>query len=412
MIKKISLPLAIVICLALGFGGGILYTNRNAPTTATIQQLINQDTSKVQNVDFSLFWKVWNELSAKYVDKSKLDTQEMVYGAIAGMVDAVGDPYTVFFEPTKAKQFAQEISGAFGGVGMEIGIKNSILTVVVPLPDTPAARGGILAGDKILKINGTPTQGLSTEEAVSTIRGKVGTKVTITISGSDDKPHDITFTRETIKVPTVVWKMINNSPGGEGKNIAYIQAYQFNENINGQFKKAVEEIEKSSPKADGIILDLRNNPGGLLDSAINLAGYFVQKGQPVVSEIFGDGTKNEFTSNGNAILAKYRTVILVNGGSASASEILAGALHDNLRIKLIGEKTFGKGVVQELVNLDSGSSLKVTVASWFTPAGTNISAKGIEPDIKVELTEDQKKNIIFGDLSVDPQLQKALDTLR
>lgn len=415
MIKKISLPLAIIICLVLGFGGGILYTNKNTPTIPPIQQLINQDVGKVQNVDFSFFWKVWSDLSAKYVDKSKLDTQKMVYGAIGGMVDAIGDPYTVFFEPIQAKQFAQEISGAFGGVGMEIGVKNDILTIIAPLPNTPAARAGILAGNKILKINGASTQGLSTEEAVSTIRGKVGTKITITISGSDDKPRDITMTRETIKVPTVVWKMLTNpstSSGQASKNIAYIQAYQFNENINGQFKKAVDEIEKSNPKADGIILDLRNNPGGLLDSAINLAGYFVAKGQPVVSEVFGDGTINKFTSDGNAVLAKYHVVILVNGGSASASEILAGALHDNLGLKLIGEKTFGKGVVQELVNLDDGASLKVTVARWFTPAGTNISEKGIEPDIKVELTDDQKKNIIFGDLSVDPQLQKALEYVR
>jgi len=408
MIKKISLPLTIIICLVLGFGGGILYTKKNTPTIPPIQQLVNQDAGKIQNVDFSLFWKVWNDLSAKYVDKSKLDTQKMVYGAIGGMVDAVGDPYTVFFEPVQAKQFAQEISGAFGGVGMEIGVKNDILTVIAPLPNTPAAKAGISASDKILKINGDSTQGLSAEEAVSIIRGKVGTKVTITISGSDDKPRDITMTRETIKIPTVVWRMINS----DNKNIAYIQAYQFNENINGQFKKAVDEIEKANPKVDGIVLDLRNNPGGLLDSAINLAGYFVAKGQPVVSEVFGDGTINKFTSDGNAVLAKYRTVILVNGGSASASEILAGALHDNLRLKLIGEKTFGKGVVQELVNLDDGASLKVTVARWFTPAGTNISEKGIEPDIKVELTDDQKKNIIFGDLSVDPQLQKALDTLK
>lgn len=408
MIKKISLPLIIIVALALGFGGGILYTNRNASTEAPIQQLVNQDMGKVKNVDFSLFWKVWNDLSAKYVDKSQLDTQKMVYGAIGGMVDSIGDPYTVFFEPTKAKEFAQEISGAFGGVGMEIGVKENVLTVVAPLPNTPAARAGILAGDKILKINGDPTDGVSADEAVSKIRGKVGTKVTVTIATSTDKARDITLTRETIKVPTVVWKMINSND----KNIAYIQAYQFNENIDGQFKKAVEEIEKSNPKADGIVLDLRNNPGGLLDSAINLAGYFVAKGQPVVSEVFGDGTVNKFTSDGNAILAKYKTVILVNGGSASASEILAGALHDNLHLKLIGEKTFGKGVVQELDNLDDGASLKVTVARWFTPSGINISKKGIEPDIKVELTDDQKKNIIFGDLSVDPQLQKALDTFK
>ncbi len=406
MIKKISLPITIVICLVLGFGGGILYTNRNLSGTTPIQQLVNQDTGKTENVDFSLFWKVWNDLSAKYVDKSQLNSQKMVYGAIEGMVNSIGDPYTVFFEPTKAKAFAQEISGAFGGVGMEIGVKDNVLTVVAPLPNTPAARAGILAGDKILKIDGTSTEGVSADEAVNKIRGKVGTKVTITIVTEPSKPRDIILTRETIKVPTVVWKMINQG----GKNIAYIQAYQFNENIEGQFKTAIDAIEKSNPKADGIVLDLRNNPGGLLNSAINLAGYFVAKGQPVVSEVFGDGTVNKFTSPGNAMLAKYKTVILVNGGSASASEILAGALHDNLHLKLVGEKTFGKGVVQELENLDGGASLKVTVARWFTPDGINISTKGIEPDIKVELNEDQKKNIIFGDLSVDPQLQKALDT--
>ncbi len=408
MIKRISLPLTIVICLALGFGAGILYTNRDNSTPAAVEQLVNQDAGKVQNVDFSLFWKVWNDLEAKYVDKSKLDTQKMVYGAIQGMVNSVGDPYTVFFPPTQAQQFAQEISGAFGGVGMEIDIKDNVLTVIAPLPDTPAAKAGILAGDKILKINGVSTAGLAADDAVSQIRGKIGTKVTVTMEGSDNKPRDITMTRETINVPTVVWKMINQN----GKNIAYIQAYEFNDNIDGQFKTAVDAIEKSNPKADGIILDLRNNPGGLLDSAINIAGYFVQKGQPVVSEVFGDGTKNVYTSDGNAILTKYRTVILVNGGSASASEILAGALHDDLHLKLIGEKTFGKGVVQELENLDAGASFKVTVARWFTPSGINIQLKGIEPDISVPLTDDQKKNIIFGDLSTDPQLQKALDTLK
>jgi len=414
MIKKISLPLAVVISLVLGFGGGILYTNKNNATNPPIQQLINQNSGNIENVDFSLFWKTWDSLASKYVDKSKLDVQKMVYGAIGGMVDAVGDPYTVFFEPTKAKQFAQEISGAFGGIGMEIAVKDDVLTVVAPLPDTPAARANILSGDKILKIDNKSTQGLSAEEAVVSIRGKVGTKVTLTISTGDQKPHDVTLTRETIKIPTVVWKVINQpaESGQVEKNFALIQAYQFNENINSQFKKAVDEIEKSNPKIDGIILDLRNNPGGLLDSAINLAGYYIKKDKLVVTEIFGDNTKNEFLSEGNAILAKYPTVILVNGGSASASEILAGAIHDNLGIKLIGEKTFGKGSVQELVQLNNGSSLKVTVARWFTPNGINISEKGIEPNIKVELTDDQKKNIIFGDLSVDPQLQKALDVLR
>ena len=408
MIKRISLPLIILLCLALGFGGGFLYSQKRAPATATIEQLVNQNQGNTQNVDFSLFWKVWNDLQAKYVDKSKLDVQQMVYGAIQGMVNSVGDPYTVFFPPTQAKQFSDEISGAFGGVGMEIDVKDNVLTVVAPLPDTPAAKAGIKTGDKIVKINGTSTQGVAADEAVTQIRGKIGTKVTVTIQTGTATPRDITMTRDTIKVPTVVWKNINQN----GKNIAYIQAYEFNSNIVDQFKKAIGEIEKSNPKTDGIIIDLRNNPGGLLDSAINIAGYFVPKGETVVSEVFGDGTKNNYTADGTDELAKYPTVILVNGGSASASEILSGALHDDAHIKLIGEKTFGKGVVQELEDLDNGSSFKVTVARWFTPAGVNIQKQGIMPDISVPLTDDQKKNIIFGDLNTDPQLQKALDVLK
>ncbi len=407
MIKRFSIPLIIVLSITLGFGGGLLYSERHVDSTgAAIQQLVNQDTGKVQNVDFSLFWKVWNDLSAKYVDKSKLDTQKMVYGAIEGMVSAVGDPYTVFFEPVTSKKFQEEISGSFGGVGMEIAVKNEVLTVVAPLPDTPAARANVQAGDKVLKIDGEPTIGTSAEEAVTKIRGKVGTKVTITFAGSDNKVRDVILTRAIIKVPTVVWKMIDQG----GKHIAYVQVFEFNQNVDDAFEKASQEILKSN--ADSIIIDLRNNPGGLLDSAINLAGYMLEKGQPVVSEVFGDGEKNNFTTSGKAALLKYPTVFLVNGGSASASEILAGAVHDVRKIRLIGEKTFGKGSVQELENLPNGASLKVTIAKWYTPAGINISAKGIEPDIKVELTEDQKKNIIFGDPSKDPQLQKALDTLR
>lgn len=403
--KRFLTPLIVIVSLGVGFAGGLVYSHEKDQQTATIQQLVNTDSGNVQNVDFSLFWKVWNNLESQYVDKSKLDVQKMVYGAIEGMVNSIGDPYTVFFEPSQNQAFQQEISGSFGGVGMEIDVKNNILTVVAPLPNTPAAQAGIQTGDKILDINGTSTQGLSADEAVSDIRGKNGTKVTVTIQTGDNKPRDITLTRTTINVPTVVWKMLDDN----GKHIAYIQAYEFNSNIDPQFKTAIQQIEKSN--ADAIVLDLRGNPGGLLDSAVDLAGYWVNKGQLVVSEVFGDGSKNDYNSNGTAELDKYPTVILVNGGTASAAEILSGALHDQIHIKLIGEKTFGKGVVQELDNLDNGSSLKVTVARWFTPAGVNIQKQGITPDINVPLSKDQQNNIIVGDPTKDPQLQKALDTV-
>lgn len=402
--RKIFLA-GLIVALAAGFGGGLLYATKLNPRGPVIQKLVNQDQGQVKNVDFSQFWEVWNDLQNKYVDKSKFDVQKMVYGAISGMVNAVGDPYTVFFEPATAKQFQQEIAGAFGGVGMELGQKNNVLTVIAPIKDTPAFKAGIKTGDRIVKIDGKSTAGMAVDIAVNSIRGQVGTKITLTVMGADNQPRDITLTRATINVPTVEWKMINNN----GKYIAYMQVYEFNQNVDSQFRQATDEILKSN--AEGLIVDLRNNPGGLLDSAINLAGYFVDKGQLVVSERFGNGTQNDFTANGNSSLQKLPTVLLVNGGSASASEILAGALHDDRRIRLVGEQTFGKGSVQELDNLGDGSSLKVTIAKWYTPGGINISLKGIEPDIEVKLTDDQKKTIVFGDTTTDPQLQKALDVL-
>ncbi|MEK9157629.1 MAG: S41 family peptidase [Patescibacteria group bacterium] len=406
MIKKVSIPLIIVIALLAGFGGGIVYSNRETSTQAVIQKLINQDDGKAENVDFSLFWKVWDSVSSKYVDKSKLDNQKMVYGAIEGMVNAIGDPYTVFFEPVVSTKFKEEITGSFAGVGIELGDKDGVMTVIAPLPDTPAMRAGVQSGDKILSIDGVSTSGVSTDEGVKKIRGKAGTKVTIIFGIANNKTREVTITREVIKVPTVVWKMIEK----DGKHVAYVQIYSFNEVVDGAFAKAVQEILKSN--ADSLIVDLRGNPGGLLDSAINLAGYMLPKGQTVVSEVFRDGTKNNFTADGNSSLLKYPTVFLINGGSASASEILAGAIHDNRHIKLVGEKSFGKGSVQELQDFGGGSSLKVTIAKWYTPAGINISTKGIEADVEVKLTDEQRKATVVGDYDKDLQLQKAIEALR
>ncbi|OGN34844.1 MAG: hypothetical protein A3I39_03295 [Candidatus Yanofskybacteria bacterium RIFCSPLOWO2_02_FULL_47_9b] len=406
MFNKKLLPVLITIALVAGFAGGVFYSRPKLADEVIVQKLINQDTGKIQNVDFSEFWKVWKLLEEKYVDQGKLDTQQMVYGAIQGMVNAIGDPYTMFFEPDTSKKFQEEIAGAFGGVGMELGFKNDTLTVIAPIKDTPAFKAGIKSGDRIVKIDGNSTAGMTVDEAVSKIRGKPGTKVTLTIAPpANGTIRDITLTREIIKVPAVDWKIIEH----DGKNTAYIQIYTFSQNVDSDFKKASDEILKSN--TDSIILDLRNNPGGLLDSAINLAGYFVDKGQLVVSEVFGDGTKNDFKADGASQLAKYPILVLVNGGSASASEILAGALHDNKQIHLIGEKTFGKGSVQQLEELAGGASLKITVAKWYTPAGINISVAGINPDIKVELSDKDKESLIIGDPTKDPQLQKALDIL-
>lgn len=405
-INKKILVIVTVIAILVGFGGGILFSA--SKEAKPIKQLINRE-EHYQNIDFSLFWDVWDKLNQRYVDKNKLDVEKMLNGAIEGMVNSLGDPYTVFFEPSDSKKFQEEISGTFGGVGMEIGKRNNILTVIAPIKDTPAYKAGIQSGDKILKIDSKVTSDLSVEEAVNLIRGRQGTKVTLTIAKKDtNATRDVILTRENIKVPTAQLTFIN-SPN---KKIAYLQLFSFNQNVDSEFKKAAQEIIKENPA--GLILDLRNNPGGLLDSAVSMSGWFLDKDKVVTIEEFGNGSRNEFHSDGNSLLKPFPTVILINGGSASASEIVAGALHDNRAIKLVGEKTFGKGSVQELDKFSNGSSLKVTIAKWLTPDGISISDKGIDPDVKVEvLSQDiESGKFELGAQGKDPQLDRAIDILR
>ena len=400
------LIISVILSLLAGLGGGVWLTKyQDTSSLPIISTLINQTVGQPKEVDFELFWEVWNSLNAKYVDATKLDKQKMLYGAIEGMVNSVGDPYTVFLEPPISKKFQEEISGAFGGVGIEIGKKNGVATVIAPLKDTPAYRAGIKAGDKITKVDTKPTADLSIEEVVNLIRGKKGTKVILAISRNDEgKTIDFELTRDTIRIPTVKWELL------EG-NTAYLQVYTFNNNVDSDFEKAAQEILKS--QATRLILDLRNNPGGLLDSAINLAGWFLEDNQVVTMEEFRDGSRKEFNSNGNGTLKIYPTIILINSGSASASEILAGALKDNRNIKLVGEKSFGKGSVQELENFKNGSSLKVTIAKWLTPNGRSITDLGIEPDFEVKLPENPEEGSLeLGKPGKDPQLDKAIELLK
>lgn len=409
-LNKKLFVLVMVIALGAGFAGGIFFERSSGIETNPVKMLINRDLGQPDYVDFSLFWDNWNSIHSKYVNNNALDTQKLLYGAIQGMVNSVGDPYTVFFEPKQSKKFQEEISGSFGGIGIEIGKRNNVLTVIAPINDTPAYRAGLKAGDKILRIDDKPTADLSIEEAVNLIRGRRGTPVILTISSNGADTKEVEMVRDTIKIPTIKWQLVES---GDNK-IAYLQLFTFNQNIDSEFQKAAQEILKSG--ADKLILDLRNNPGGLLDSAINIGGWFLEKGQVVTIESFGDGSQNEFKSNGNGSLKIYPTVVLINGGSASASEIVAGALHDNRNIRLVGEKTFGKGSVQELEQFKDGSSLKVTVAKWLTPNGISISDTGIEPDVKVELPKEKIEKGEFefeiGTPGKDSQLDKALELLK
>ena len=380
--KKL-LPILIIVSIAAGFAGGIFYSKEQAGRLKNIpQELINQDEGKVKKIDCSDFWKAWQFLEAKYVDQGKLDYQKMVYGAIDGMVDAVGDPYTVFFEPSTNKKFQEEISGAFGGVGMELGLKNNIITVIAPIKDTPAARAGIKAGERIMKIDGKYIAGISLEEAVTLIRGRPGTRVTLTIAPPDNgDTRDITLTREIIKVPAVDWKMLESPPTGGAQNIAYVQIYGFTQNVEADFKKASEEILESD--ADSLIIDLRNNPGGLLNEAIAVADRFLKEGVIVSTRGRTQNLLEQF-AHVEATHPNYPIVLLVNEGSASAAEIVAGALQDHGRAVLLGTKTFGKGSVQTIFELGDGAALKLTVARYYTPSGRSIQDEGVHPDIVVK----------------------------
>ena len=380
--------LAILVAGGLGFySGWASRPHQNSPSPVSAQP----DT---QN-DFTVFWQTWNAIHKNFVDAKTLDNQKLIYGAAQGLVNSLDDPYSVFFPPKEAKSFEEDLSGSFEGVGMEVGIKDKVLTVVSPLAGTPAEKAGLLPGDKIISINKQPTQGLSLEKCVQLIRGKKGTQVTLTISREKAfENKDFTLTREKIEIPSVEWKF-------KKPDIAYIQIHQFYGNSNREFNQTAIQILQN-PKVKRIILDLRNNPGGYLNVVQDIAGWFLRPGQTVTIEQFNPSKEDVFLAKGNAKLAAYPTVVLINKGSASGAEILAGALRDDRHVKLIGETSFGKGSVQKPINLNDQSMLKLTIAKWLTPNKTCINKKGLSPDIKVPMSEEDYKN------KRDPQLDKAI----
>jgi carboxyl-terminal processing protease len=349
--------------------------------------------------EFQSFWKVWKTLDDKFVRPASTTNEKKIYGAIQGLAESYGDPYTVFFPPVESKMFKEEIAGDFGGVGMEIGIKDKQLQVVSPIKDSPADRAGVRSGDLIISINSTSTAGMSTDEAVKLIRGPKGTEVKITfIPAGTTKPVIKTIIRDTIKIPTIDYAV---KDGG----ISVISLYSFTAQSPELFRGALRKFVTSGNHK--LILDLRRNPGGYLDAAWDIASWFLPAGKVIVTEDFGaKSSPNVFRSKGyNIFNSNLQMIILVDGGSASASEILAGALQEHGIAKLVGTKTFGKGSVQELVNITDDTSLKVTVASWLTPRGHNLSHDGLEPDFEVKISEKDQST------KIDPQMEKAIQLL-
>lgn len=348
-----------------------------------------------EGIDFSIVNDVWDQLEEKYL--GQLDHKQMVYGAAKGIAESLGDPYTVFYDPQESQVFQESISGAFEGLGMEVGVRDKVLTIIAPIKGSPAQSAGLLSGDKIIKIGDEFTSDMTIDEAVSKMRGKKDTKVVLTIfrdGWKDAKEFEIA--RAVINIPSVDIAMLDN-------NIAHLTIYQFNDNLTLQFINAANEIVNHEAKK--IILDLRNNPGGLLDKAQEVAGWFLDKGALVLIEEYSDGLQKEYKAKGNSYFKDYPIIILVNGGTASGAEILAASLKENnTKVQLIGEKTFGKGLVQEALELEGNSFLKVTTAKWLTPNGNEINKIGITPDIEIQMPEDAT--------SSDPQLDKAIELIK
>ncbi len=353
--------------------------------------VMNAEKGKPKNVDFTNFWQVWDTVKNNYV--GKIDEQKMVNGAIEGMVSSLGDPYTAYMPADVNSQFKEDMSGQFEGIGIEITQKDNKITVVAPIDGSPAQKAGLLAKDIISAVDGKSIEGMSTDNVVKKIRGKGGTVVTLSIQREGwEKAKDFKITRDMIKVKSVKWEIKNG-------NIGYIKVSQFGDDTFVLFDQAIRELKAKHVKR--YVIDLRNNPGGLLNVAEDMISLVIKPGVVVkIKDKAGKVTEERTTRE--PILLDEKMVILVNAGSASASEIFAGAVQDYKRAQLVGEKTFGKGSVQQLTELPNGASVKITEAKWLTPNDRIIDHKGIEVDVKIE-NKDEKQ---------DDQLNKALELVK
>lgn len=417
--KRIQVIVLVIIAALVGYFFGktqVAFEWRSFHPQLSITS--KEPPSTLSNVDATQLWTVWDKLNSSYYDHSKLDTRKMLDGAIVGMVQAIGDPYTLYLPPTQQTNFQQQLAGQFGGIGAELGLKDKQIIVVAPLDGTPAQKAGIKPGDAILKVDGQSTATWSLAQTVEKIRGPKGTSVVLTIQHKDAKDtKDITVKRDTITVKSVDgWiKKVKDIPtlSAEMKrsdlantNFEYIRLSQFGDSTNTDWTALVKKLHDQEAKdsaVKGIILDVRSNPGGYLTDATFVAGEFLPEGTPVVIQDAGNGNTSTLSVSRQGSLLDKPLVVLIDRGSASASEIVSGALRDNKRAKLIGDQSFGKGTIQEALDLGGGSGLHITIAKWLTPSGTWVHGVGLTPDVKVALDPKQPM--------VDTQLEKAIQTM-
>lgn len=383
--SRASLFIIFIIFAGVFFGGGVLVGKE----LKVIEPGSPLELDKVQ--------EVYQELQNQFFFKEGLDREKLEYGAAKGFVDAAGDPYTYFLNPDENREFTEVINGSFEGIGAEIGLNEQReIVIIAPLEGSPAKRAGLEPQDIVLQIDKSLTTGITLDEAVKLIRGPKGSMVTLTVERVGfPEPIKIPIARDVIKIPTLKWELRN-------KDIAYIQLFNFHERASQTFDQAAKEVLNSS--ARNIVLDLRGNPGGILQEAVAIGGWFIDKGTPVALEHFGNGESRTYESSGPAKLKGFPLAILIDRGSASASEILAGALRAHNNAILVGEKTFGKGTVQIVKDFRDGSALRVTTSQWFLPNETSIDKEGLAPDILQAKEGVNEKE--------DPQLQKAIEALR
>ncbi|HVT01149.1 MAG TPA: S41 family peptidase [Patescibacteria group bacterium] len=415
-LRGFQIILIVIISAAIGYFAGTNKVSFDLKNYKPILAVTSKNPPPGENLDMKLFYDVLSRVNESYYDKSKLDAKKIEYGAISGMLSSLGDPYTSFFPPQQNTDFKTTMSGEFSGIGAELSLNSdNIITVISPLDDSPAQKAGVKAGDMILKVNGETTSGWDVSKAVDNIRGQKGTPVTLTILHEKSKtPIDVKIVRDTIVVKSVTGWVKNFScnngdcqEDSKGKPVAYIRLSQFGDKTNDEWQSVVNDIHAKSAgkKLSGVILDLRNNPGGYLSDAVFIASEFLKGGTVVIQE---DGNGNQEPMNVSRVgtLQDEPVIVLINKGSASASEIVSGALRDNNRAKLLGETSFGKGTVQQAEDLDGGGSVHISVAKWLTPNGTWVHHKGLTPDIKVTFDASKSAKLKSG---LDNQLQAAIN---